>query len=187
MEQQCNNPSSSSCKVDRKTIEKNRRNQMKDLYLKLNSLVPHHQHSKVVLSLPDQLEEAADYIKKLQINLERTRQRKESLTAGVNASSRSRTERLPLPHIEIQSVDSTLKVALITNLDNQLMFNDIIRMLHEEGVQVINASYTVTNDTIFHSIHSKMQGECTPEYGAARISERLKKFVGGASSLASNC
>lgn len=53
MEQQypCNKPSSSSSSraADRKTIEKNRRNQMKDLYMKLNSLVHHDQHSKVLL------------------------------------------------------------------------------------------------------------------------------------------
>ncbi|KAJ8545521.1 hypothetical protein K7X08_018104 [Anisodus acutangulus] len=182
MEQQyCNNPSSSSCKTDRKTIEKNRRNQMKDLYMKLNSLVhQHNQHSKEILSLPDQLEEAANYIKKLQIDLERKRQRKESLTAGENLSKIA--EELPLlPHIEIHNVDLALQVVLLTGLDNQFMFNDIIRMLHEEGVQVINASYTVIGDTIFHSIHAKVE-ECATSsgYGAARISERLRQLVGAA-------
>ncbi|XP_060195634.1 transcription factor bHLH162-like [Lycium barbarum] len=183
MEQQYNNPSSSRCKADRKTIEKNRRNQMKDLYLKLNSLVHHDQHSKEFLSLPDQLEEAANYIKKLQIDLERMRQKKEKLTAGVNSSTRTsstgRMESLPLPHIEIHNVESALKVVLITSSDCHFMFNDIIHMLHEEGVEIINASYTVVGDTIFHSIHSKV-GECATSsgYGAAKISQRLKQFVG---------
>ncbi|KAJ8549557.1 hypothetical protein K7X08_033264 [Anisodus acutangulus] len=185
MEQQGNNPSSSSCKADRKTIEKIRRNQMKDLCMKLNSLVPHEKNSKEVLSLSDQLEEAANYIKKVQINLERMRQRKESLIAGVNPISRSSSERMAgtLPHIEIHSVDSALKVVLITGLDCQFMFNDIIRMLHEEGAEIINASYTVIGDTIFHSLHSKV-GECATSsgYRAARISEKLKQFVGAAAS-----
>ncbi|MCD9638880.1 hypothetical protein HAX54_023044 [Datura stramonium] len=189
----CNKPkSSSSSKADRKTIEKNRRNQMKDLYMKLNSLVHHDHHSKEFSSLPDQLEEAANYIKKLQVDLEKMRLRKQSLTAAgtriisSNSSSTTATGRmertLPLPHIEIHSVDSALEVALITELDYHFMFNDIIRMLNEEGVQVVNASYTLLGDTIFHTIHSKV-GESTTSSGygaAARISEKLKQFVGTA-------
>ncbi|XP_049382152.1 transcription factor bHLH162-like [Solanum stenotomum] len=199
MEQQycCNKPSSSSsCKAaDRKTIEKNRRNQMKDLYMKLNSLVHHDQHSKEFLSLPDQLEEAADYIKKLQIDLEKLRLKKESLTAAVgtlNSNSSSNTNgrilenTLPLPHIEIHSVNAALEVLLITGLDYHFMFNHIIRMLHEDGVQVINASYTLVGDTIFHSIHSKVGESATllSGYGAAAkiISEKLKQFVGAAAT-----
>ncbi|XP_055804719.1 transcription factor bHLH162-like [Solanum dulcamara] len=200
MEQQycCNKTSSSSsCKAaDRKTIEKNRRNQMKDLYMKLNSLVHRDQHSKEFSSLPDQLEEAANYIKKMQIDLEKMRLRKESLTAAdrtLNSNSNSSSNNngrileraLPLPHIEIHSVNSALEILLITGLDNQFMFNHIIRMLHEEGVQVINASYTLVGDTIFHSIHSK-EGESTTSSGngaALRIiSEKLKQFVGAAAT-----
>ncbi|XP_009792659.1 transcription factor bHLH162-like [Nicotiana sylvestris] len=178
MEQQCNNPSSSSSKADRKTIEKNRRNQMKALYLKLHSLVPHQQHSREVLSLPDQLEEAINYIKRLQIDLGRMTQKKDSLKSGENSSC-GRKIGLPLPHLEINSVDSALQVVITTSLDYQFIFTDVIRLLHEESVQVINANYTLIGDTIVHSIHSQM-GECAPDqYGAARISERLKKFVGG--------
>lgn len=43
-----NNPSSS--RTDRKTIERNRRNQMKALYSTLNSIVP-HQRPMVYISL----------------------------------------------------------------------------------------------------------------------------------------
>ncbi|KAJ8545519.1 hypothetical protein K7X08_018102 [Anisodus acutangulus] len=120
------------------------------------------------LSLPDQLEEAANYIKKLQIDLERMGQRKESLTACVNSNSKSsstgRKERLPLPHIEIHRFDSALEVVLITGLDYQFMFNNIIRILHEEG------------GTWEASAMSSGYG------AAARISEKLKQFVGAAAS-----
>ncbi|CAN4078926.1 unnamed protein product [Withania somnifera] len=196
MEQQYSKKASSSSilsKADRKTVEKNRRNQMKDLYMKLNSLVHYDPHSnKEFLSLPDQLEEAANYIKKLQIDLEKMRQLKESLTVAGTENSIPRSsstaetmERtLPLPYIEIHSVHSALEVLLITGLDNHFMFNDIIRMLHEDGVQVINASYTLVGDTMFHSIHSKVGESATSSgYGAAaRISERLKQFVAVAAS-----
>ncbi|XP_015065325.1 transcription factor bHLH162 [Solanum pennellii] len=196
MEQQyCSNKpsSSSSCKAaDRKTIEKNRRNQMKDLYMKLNSLVHHDQHTKEFLSLPDQLEEAANYIKKLQIDLEKMRLKKETLTASagtLNSNSNSSTNTngrtlentLPLPHIEIHNVNSALEVLLITGLDYHFMFNHIIRMLHEDGVQIISANYTLVGHTIFHSIHSKV-GESATSSAAKIISEKLKQFVGAAAT-----
>lgn len=92
--------------------------------------------------------------------------RKQSLTAacGSQNSNLSNTtngrtlERTwPLPHIEIHSVNSALDVLLITGSDNQFTFPHVIRMLHEDGVQVINASYTLVGDTFFHSIHAKVQ------------------------------
>ncbi|KAG9133147.1 hypothetical protein Leryth_026206 [Lithospermum erythrorhizon] len=68
------NPSSS--RADRKTIEKNRRDYMKALCLQLNSMVP-HQVSREAVTLPDQLEQAENYIKKLRSNLEQMKQKKE--------------------------------------------------------------------------------------------------------------
>lgn len=44
------NPSSSSSRADRKTIEKNRRNEMKALYSRLNSLLPHQSQRPRVLA-----------------------------------------------------------------------------------------------------------------------------------------
>ncbi|KAA8519778.1 hypothetical protein F0562_014121 [Nyssa sinensis] len=175
-----NNPSSS--RTDRKTIEKNRRNHMKSLYSKLNSLVP-HQTSQEVLSLPDQLYEAANYIKELQTTLEKLKEKKERLmgTDRPNANL-SGGVGLRSPQIEVHQVGSALEVVLITGLDCQFMFNESIRIIHEEGTEVINASFSVIDDTVFHTIHSKI-GESAPVNAAARISERLKKFVNGAYSF----
>ncbi|KAG5234972.1 transcription factor bHLH [Salix suchowensis] len=171
-----NNPSSS--RTDRKTAERNRRNQMKALYSQLNSLVP-HQNSRVsnppsepVLSLPDQLNEAASYIKRLQTNLEKMKEKKDSLM-GVERtnyasmiSCNGTTTGLRPPQIEVREMGSTL----------EFMFNETIRVLHEEGAEIINASFSVVEDTVFHTIHSKVE-DSAPSNGAARISQRLKKFV----------
>uniref|UniRef100_A0A5B7BY14 BHLH domain-containing protein n=1 Tax=Davidia involucrata TaxID=16924 RepID=A0A5B7BY14_DAVIN len=177
-----NNPTSSS-RTDRKTIEKNRRNHMKTLYSKLNSLVPQHK-SKEVVSLPDQLYEAANYIKKMQATLEKMKEKKDRLM-GIEKPSASLSSGgvgLRSPQIEIHEVGSALEVVLITGLDCQFMFNETIRMLHEEGAEVVNAGFSVIEDKVFHTIHSKV-GESAPVNGAARISERLKKFVDGANSF----
>ncbi|KAL5096708.1 hypothetical protein RYX36_001035 [Vicia faba] len=81
---------------------------------------------------------------------------------------------LKSPKIEIQQIGLTLEVVLITGLDSQFLFNETIRILNEEGVDIVNASYKVNKDTVFHSIHCQVQ-----EFGneAARISERLNKFM----------
>ncbi|KAH7545997.1 hypothetical protein FEM48_Zijuj01G0154200 [Ziziphus jujuba var. spinosa] len=188
------NPSSS--RTDRKTIERNRRNQMKVLYSKLNSLVP-HQNSREVTSLTDQLDEAANYIKKLQTSLERMKEKKDSLmgierssnnAGGMMISSNSTScggmaAGVKSPQIEIHIIGSALEIVLITGLDFQFMFNETIRVLHEEGADIINASFSVVEDSVFHTIHSKIEESTLGPGAAARISERLNKFIDDASGL----
>ncbi|TXG47409.1 hypothetical protein EZV62_026703 [Acer yangbiense] len=135
-------------------------------------------------SLPDQLEEAANYIKRLQIKLERMKEKKDRLIMGTDRSMISETTTMAAPglmmkspHIEIHEKDSALEVVLITGLDFQFMFSETIRLLHEEGAEIVNASFSVVNDTVFHTIHSKVGDSGLSDHGAARISERLKKLV----------
>ncbi|XP_057430731.1 transcription factor bHLH162 [Lotus japonicus] len=176
-----NNPSSS--RVDRKVIERNRRNQMRTLYRKLNSLVL-HQTSKEAISLPDQLEEATNYIKRLQVNLEKMKEKKNTLLGierpNVMSLKEGPSMGLKSPKIEIQQMGSALDVVLITGSDCQFMFNETIRVLHEEGVDVVNASYKVIEGSAFHSIHCLVTGSANV---AERISERLNKFIYGSSYI----
>ncbi|XWS15749.1 hypothetical protein CRYUN_Cryun34aG0028700 [Craigia yunnanensis] len=172
-----NNPSSS--RTDRKLIERNRRNQMKALYSRLNSLVPHH-NSREPASLPDQLEEAANYIKRLQTNLERMKERKDSLMGVEISTNTTRSSSGPKsPEIQIHEMGSSLVIGLTTGANSQSIFNETIRILHEEGAEVVNASFSVVDDTVFHTIHLTV-GETAPDYRATRISERLTNFVNDA-------
>ncbi|KAK7302798.1 hypothetical protein RJT34_13694 [Clitoria ternatea] len=169
------NPCNSSI-IDRKIIERNRRNQMKALYRKLNSLMP-HQNSKGAISLPDQLGEATNYIKKLQVNLEKLKEKKNMLIriqrTNVTMNGGNRSMGLKSPRIQIQQTGSALEIVLVTGLNSQFMFRETIRVLLEEGIDVVNASYKVVEDAVFHSIHCQV-GESTK--GAARIPERLKNL-----------
>lgn len=63
---------------------------------------------------------------------------------------------LKSPRIEIQQMGSALEVVLITGFDCQFMFSETIRVLHEEGVDVVNASYKVIEGAVFHSIHCQV-------------------------------
>ncbi|KAJ4899835.1 basic helix-loop-helix (bHLH) DNA-binding superfamily protein [Raphanus sativus] len=177
MDQSLSNTSQSRS-VDRKTIEKNRRIQMKALYSELNSLLP-DQTSRAPLTLPDQLDEAANYIKKLQVNVEKMRERKRKLAATGSSSMSSSVDvsvARRSPKIEIQETGPILQIFLVTSLEHKFMFHEIIRAVSEEsGAEITHAGSSTVDDTVFHTLHCKVE-DC--DYGASsRISESLKKLV----------
>ncbi|KAI3439965.1 BHLH domain-containing protein [Psidium guajava] len=134
---------------------------------------------KEATSLPDQLHEVTNYVKKLQINLEKMKEKKEkllgieklntSMNYGMNVA-------LSSAEIGIHQNGSALQVILITGLDHRFMFNRVIRLLHEDGVEILNASFSILDDRTFHTIHCVV-GDCSPSLDSARISERLRQCV----------
>ncbi|XP_019440247.1 PREDICTED: transcription factor bHLH125-like isoform X2 [Lupinus angustifolius] len=163
----------SSTRTDRKIVERNRRNKMKTLSSMLNSLVP-QQSSRESFSMPDQLHEATNYIKKLQINLEKLKDKKNTLEEIQRANmSTNRVGGSKFPQIEIQQMGLALVVSLITGLDCHFMFKECIRVLGEEGADIVSANYIVSEDSILHTIHSQIEESSN----GARISERVKTCV----------
>ncbi|KAL7605403.1 hypothetical protein Lser_V15G16437 [Lactuca serriola] len=180
------NPTSSSSRVDRRTVEKNRRIHMKALYSKLHSLVPHNSSSREVISLPDQLQEAANYIKKLQIKLEKMNEEKDNLM-GIQKleinhedkikNSNLMVEQQRIPKIDVRGTGSSLEAILITGVDFQFLFSETIRVIHEEGFDVINATFSIVNDTVFHTIHAQIGENYAQENGVSRIKEKLNSIA----------
>ncbi|XP_075499539.1 transcription factor bHLH162-like isoform X3 [Primulina tabacum] len=121
------------------------------------------------VSLLDQLEVATNYIKKLELNLEKIKQKKNWLMGSSNGGFK------PL-EIDVNLMGSVLEVILMTGFNCQFLFRETIRMLQEENAEIANASFTVQENAIFHTIHCQIEGS-TPEHGATRIAERLRKFV----------
>lgn len=60
------------------------------------------------------------------------------------------------PKIEIHQMGSALSISVITALDCQFIFNDVIRILHEEQADIVSASYSVLQDAVFHTIHCQV-------------------------------
>ncbi|XP_022748934.1 transcription factor bHLH162-like [Durio zibethinus] len=167
----------SSAKEERKIIEKNRRNHMKNLYSRLNSLLPHH-NSKEPLSLPDQIDEAVNYIQNLETSLKVSREKKDSLMGRKRSYRCTNTASLKSPEIRISEKGSAIEVALITGQESQLMFYEMIRILHVEGAEVLNASFSTVGNTIFHIVHA----EIGALEAAKIITEKLNKFAHGSTS-----
>jgi len=118
-----------------------------------------------VLPLPDQVDEAINYIKSLEAKVKMAQEKKESLQGikkrshGCFSSSRATfaATRLPKsPQLEIQEVGSSLQVVLITGIDHQFIFCEIIRMLHEENIEVRSANSSLTGDSVLHVVHAEV-------------------------------
>ena len=111
-------------------------------------------------TLPDQLDEAANYIKRLQEKLEKMKEKKENLMGferpNTSPTGGAAMAGLKPPQIDIHEKGSALEVVLITGLDFQFMFNETIRVFHEEGAEIVNASFSVVDDTVFHTIHAQV-------------------------------
>lgn len=59
--------------------------------------------------------------------------------------------------IDVHVTGSILQVVLVTGLDSQSMFNEILRLIHEEGAEIVNASFSVVDDnTVLHTIHAQV-------------------------------
>lgn len=110
-------------------------------------------------SLPDQIDAAIDYIKSLQTQVEKTKEKKESLMGKKRLYTCTNNETmgsLKSPEINIHETGSALEITLTSGLDNQFVFYEIIHMVHEEGGEVVNASFSVVGDSIFHVIHAEV-------------------------------
>ncbi|KAG1330253.1 transcription factor bHLH162 [Cocos nucifera] len=147
-----------STRPDRKTVEKNRRIQMKALCSKLESLLPNSPTSRegVTVPLPERLDEAVNYIKGLQGRLERMKERKRQLMGTKNTSRGMGSElggAMMVPQIEVQDLGPSLRVVLISSPVDRVLFYEAIRVLEEERGAVLNANFSVVGDKAFHIIH----------------------------------
>ncbi|XP_057797506.1 transcription factor bHLH162-like [Salvia miltiorrhiza] len=171
----------SPSKFDRKSIEKNRRNQLKALYCKLCSLLP-RQSSKEIGNMSDELGEAASYIKKLQERLEAMKRKRDFLKVrkSENLKSNESDGGSEGPVVQVDGNGSTLKVVLMSGIQEQCMcmcmLKETLRILMEEGADVVSAAFSVLDRTVIHTVYSQIGGSGLENEGA-RISERLRKFV----------
>ncbi|KEH39144.1 transcription factor bHLH162 [Medicago truncatula] len=175
---------SSSTKVERKIVEKNRRNQMKILFSNLNSILPSYNPKELALPLPDQVDEAINYIKSLETNLKGAKEKKESLMGNKKRSRGgygAKGSIIKLPKIEIHEMGSTLQVIVTCGVDEHFIFCEIMRILHEENVEVISSNSSLTGDSLLHTVHAQIP-QTLLQFGAMKISQRLKAFVNGSMS-----
>ncbi|TXG50296.1 hypothetical protein EZV62_022820 [Acer yangbiense] len=182
------NTNEESSKLDRKTIERNRRNHMKSLCFKLASIIPSHNFktSKEILSQQDQLDQAAAYIKQLRERIDRLKEIKDQATkpttipnsssSNIMDSTRTNNFGLKLPMFELIDLGSSIEVVLISGLQRNFMLYEVISILEEEGAEVVSASFSTVGDKVFHTLHAQVKISRVG-VDTSRVCERLRELV----------
>ncbi|XP_074560532.1 transcription factor bHLH162-like [Curcuma longa] len=168
-------------RMERKTLEKNRRVLMKSLCMKLASVIPkeHYASSKDMLSQQDHLDQATSYIKTLRARIEKMKERRShnlTIQDTEKAIDSATTSEFTLPVVEVRHQDSNLEVVLISGQEKRFMFHEVISVLEEEGAQVINANFSVVHDKIFYTLHSQAVSSRLG-FDVSRVTERLKQLI----------
>lgn len=187
--------------VERKEVERERRQHMKQLFAKLASLIPKENYSSTdTMTQLGSLDEAAKYIKNLKERVDELRQRKSSAlamatlrgTGGVSMPTTTTTssgagsmeledekarEALGPPLVEVrQHDDSSLDVVLVSSLERPINLHEVIIVLEEEGAEIVNANHSIVGLKIFYTIHSQA---FSSRIGieVSRVSQRLRAIV----------
>ncbi|RDX58075.1 Transcription factor bHLH162 [Mucuna pruriens] len=154
-----------SSKLDRKTIERNRRIHMKALCFKLVSIIPskYLKPTKDMISQQDQLDLAATYIKHLRERIEKLKGEKEqAMNMIMRSSNQNNNNRIfnidsQLPLLEIRDLGSGIEVTLISGLNKNFMLYEVISVLEEEGAEVVTANFSTVADKIFYTVHAQVK------------------------------
>ncbi|OEL23475.1 hypothetical protein BAE44_0015506 [Dichanthelium oligosanthes] len=180
-------------KPDRKTVERNRRNQMNALYSRLDSLVragsspssapPAVQRGLPAMTRPDRLEEAAAYIRQTTERVERLKERKRELTAARAGSSSQgsgsgsgSSSAAGATEVEVQHLGSGLHAILVAGAppSDGASFHRAVRAVEEAGGEVQNAHFSVVGARAVYTIHTLVA-----EGGIERVVQRLKAALRG--------
>ncbi|CAO2045168.1 unnamed protein product [Urochloa humidicola] len=174
-------------KPDRKTVERNRRNQMNALYSRLDFLVrsgsspssspPGVQRGAPAMTRPDKLEEAAAYIRQTTERVERLKERKRELTAArASSSSSSSSAAAAAAEVEVQHLGSGLHAILVTGAppSDGASFHRAVRAVEEAGGEVQNAHFSVVGARAIYTIHTLVA-----EGGIERVVQRLRAALRG--------
>ncbi|TQD96854.1 hypothetical protein C1H46_017586 [Malus baccata] len=62
-----------------------------------------------------------------------------------------------LPVLELRDSGSCIEVMLISGLNKNFMFYEVIRVLEEQGAEVVSASFSTVGDKVFHSVHAQVK------------------------------
>ncbi|XP_024973238.1 uncharacterized protein LOC112511742 isoform X2 [Cynara cardunculus var. scolymus] len=175
-----------SKKLERKTIEKNRRTHMKRLCDELTSLVPSLFSQSSKDSIFDQ---SIAYIEQLQKIVERSTEKRIEASRLVNKRDRDNTDYdvrddqpavtcdgVRLPTVEVKEFDDGLQVRLTSRSKRNFTFSDVVRIVEDGGGEVVNGGYTTLGEKVFYTLHAKAR---IPRIGVETtcIYERLQELI----------
>ncbi|KAG5579179.1 hypothetical protein H5410_049806, partial [Solanum commersonii] len=147
-----------------------------------------YMQNETTKTVPDQIDAAVNYIESLKVKLEKSKKHLEELKMGQKrAQSLNQTnEPGPItnspPQIELHEMGPTMVVVLISGLNNIATFNNIIRLCHKEGVEVVCTNFKLNgNSTLQISHETKINRSSTMEFSATTLCDKMKELIYGPS------
>ena len=99
--------------------------------------------------LHDRLDETVSYIRGLQERIEGLKERKQQLLSEEGSSQGAMRQ----PHIEVQDHGAGLQVVITGSPGDWFVFNQAIRVIEEDGVEIVSANFSEVGDKAIHVIH----------------------------------
>lgn len=101
--------------------------------------------------MPDRLDEATNYIKRVQERIEQLKEKKRQLIGSSEGTSNEKSS----PQIEVLELGSGLHAVLIVSSDHdRAIMHKSIRAVEEGGAEVLNAHYSSFGDKFIVSLHA---------------------------------
>ncbi|XP_021719046.1 transcription factor bHLH167-like [Chenopodium quinoa] len=108
-----------------------------------------------VLSQANQIEEATNYIVELRERVENLNKRKHQLETTQNSTLDDATTNVRLPIIDVKEIGSNLEVQLVMELEHDIKLHEVIRILEEDGAEVVNAVFSTSDNKVHYTLHAK--------------------------------
>lgn len=122
-------------------------------------------------SQPHVLEQATDYIKKMEERINELRSRKKYLTSDHRAGEiidRNMSGAMMIDStqtmVKVSESDSTLNVVLISSLNKDVMLSDVISVLEEEGTEVLSTNQHFVADRCHRILHCQVSYQFTTSF-----------------------
>ncbi|KAL6006957.1 hypothetical protein ACLOJK_032453 [Asimina triloba] len=137
--------------------------------------------TKVELTQLEQVDLAIEYIRKLKVNIEELRRKRDSMI-GSGGSTKDVGEvmmmkpRSPQPVVEVRDFGSTLGVIIITESDRKFKTSNVVTILEEQGVDVMSVSVSSMDDKLIQIINCQATISGVG-FESESVSQELKKLV----------
>ena len=115
-------------------------------------------YNQDTLKQKDILEEAASYIRKLRERTETLDKEKNEMKMKMSNQGKHMIDSNDRKVVvQVHSIDDCMEIVLMSTLNKSFKLHEVIRILGEEGAEVIHANLSTWGDKInVHTIHSRV-------------------------------
>ncbi|KAK4403550.1 Transcription factor [Sesamum angolense] len=160
-------------------IERQRRQEMANLCGSLRTLLPPQYTMKGTRSMPDLMQQSANYIKDMQKSIQQLKTRRDNLIIrnGPNSDNITSRENLPNDCVRVNPCPGGVEILINTSFDEGQGFplSRILKELSQTGLDVVSCVSTRANQRSLHRIQSEARRAYSVEDLAA-LQERLSQL-----------